>query len=438
MNCIEHGELEQFLTGKLRPERLLAVDAHVAVCSRCRAAIAGIPARRRQAVNLAAALLEVQDCPDYEELSAFVDRTLEQDRARAVLAHANACEPCSRDIERIQQLRSHAAMRENVRVRPGASRRALVSPWVYWRRAVAGVAAAAAVAALAIGIGRFGTGPTQTAQPPVAIPPVHRDTVVKQPERPVSPEVTPPQPDKTVAVKPPEQSPRPAPKYTSLLKDGPFQVVEQEGKVAFATSSGALVRTKLEAQIEAAILEKLRTGKITPPEPVVVAMDTVRVRGDGFVPSPVAPTLKDPAARIVMSASPTLRWTAVDMAQAYRVRIYDAEGRALVDEVTDKTSLVPPVPLERGRAYAWRVAVRFSESDSWTDSAPARFKVLSAESVSDIEAVRARLPGSRLALGAAYESVGLYREAAAEYRKLLLQNPDSALARRLVEAAPAE
>jgi hypothetical protein len=102
------------------------------------------------------------------------------------------------------------------------------------------------------------------------------------------------------------------------------------------------------------------------------------------------------------------------------------------EQTTNGYSIVLPEALSRGEEYTWRVGVRFSESDSWAESAPAKFYVLSSDDYSSIQQVKTALPGSHLALGAAYESFGLYEEAQQEYRALRRSNRDSSLARRML------
>ena len=86
MKCVDKNELEQFLQGKLTPERLLAVDEHVGRCADCKSALNALPRCKNAGVDLGAALLGVSECPDYEELSAFVDGALSGDRAKKTTA----------------------------------------------------------------------------------------------------------------------------------------------------------------------------------------------------------------------------------------------------------------------------------------------------------------------------------------------------------------
>ena len=51
------------LAGRLDPERLLAVDEHLAACMACAAAMDSLPGRARVGFGLGASLLGVGDCP---------------------------------------------------------------------------------------------------------------------------------------------------------------------------------------------------------------------------------------------------------------------------------------------------------------------------------------------------------------------------------------
>jgi len=135
----------------------------------------------------------------------------------------------------------------------------------------------------------------------------------------------------------------------------------------------------------------------------------------------------------LLSQTPTFTWQSVDLAESYRVRIYDKAGNLVIEQLVKHTSFTPSKPLARGMVYSWRVGVRFGETDQWAESAAVRFAVLSAVDYASIKRVQHRLPGSHLAAGAAYESVGLYGEAAAEYRALKRANPNSKLARKMLQ-----
>jgi|GEM_PF-879954 len=444
MNCIDRKELEQFLKGKLDPQRLLAVDDHIRSCSECKAAIAGLPARMRARADFSAALIGAKDCPEYEELSGYVDHTLEPKLAKAIEVHANMCELCARDIARIQELRSHAELRGKVAVRPGMMARRERTPFLGWKKALVALTAAGAVTAAVI-LGNFFGPASQPVTNVAKNPPAanHAPAPVK-PNNPVvaiNPELprqNPAAPDKTQTTPKTaaqlNSKPKPAaPVVVAVLKDGNYRVIKQGNGLAFA-KNGASTRTPIEARVAAAIDEKLRTGKIKPVKPVQMAMASIAMRDDnsGYEAPPTAPKQASPIAKVLINDTPTLVWSAVDLADSYRVRVYDDSGNLVAEETTDKTSITLAKPLARGQVYKWRVGVRFSESEEWAESAAAKFAIISAADYTSIQKLKNQLPGSHLALGAMYESLGLYDEAANEYRALRRANPNSKLAQKLL------
>lgn len=438
MNCIKRTELEQFLKGKLAADRLLAVDEHVSECADCKNALRQLNAPAQ--ADFGATVMGAIDCPEYEELSAYIDESLAADRAVSVRAHANICELCARDIDRIQELRSHAALRSKVTVQPGMSRSARRSPLAYWKQALAAVSVAGVVTLAAI-FGNFG-GVTVAKQPihvasqkpaehqtPAAMQRVAQSKdsapIVSQPNS--KPKASP----TTVAA-----NPKPATTVSPVLRDGAYSVIHKGSTLALANKDGSSVRTALEARVAASIDEKLRTGKIKPLKPVQVAMVSIHMRGNGgYEASPTAPKQIGPMEKVVLSTSPVFTWSAVNLAESYRVRVYNSAHNLVVDQIVSKNAFTPAKPLQRGQVYSWRVGVRFGETDQWAESAAVAFAVVSADDYASIKRVQSRLPGSHLALGATYESVGLYDEAANEYRALRRANPNSKLAQKLLYGA---
>ena len=132
-----------------------------------------------------------------------------------------------------------------------------------------------------------------------------------------------------------------------------------------------------------------------------------------------------------MSDTPSFKWSKVDLADSYRIRVFDKDGQLVLEEMVRNNSFTPS-PLPRGKVLTWRVGVRFSESNAWAESAPANFQVLSAKDFETIQRTERLMPNSHLALGVAYESFGLRDEAAREYRALRKSNPRSSLARKLL------
>ncbi|MBI3982318.1 MAG: hypothetical protein HY337_05360 [Gemmatimonadetes bacterium] len=89
----------------------------------------------------------------------------------------------------------------------------------------------------------------------------------------------------------------------------------------------------------------------------------------GVSPTPVAPV-----GRVATATS--LRWSAVEGADRYRVTLFDVEGRALYEtEVTGVVAALPDsVVLVPGRPYLWKVEAR-TGFDRWSASDFVEFSV---------------------------------------------------------------
>jgi len=418
MKCPDKTKLEQYVAGKLGQEMMIELDKHVHSCPECKNVVRGIMGAKL-GMDLGASLLGL-DCPEYEELSAFVGEQLSSEKAAFIASHINSCEPCFNDVQRIRELRAHATLREKIVVNPRTNRRPAYG-WGVWKRAFAGALGAAVIAGLAIGIGLF-TGPKEKPTVVAVKPPV--TTVKPTPEKPNN-VVKPIKSEPVIVAVKPEQ-----PNTAAVLKDGKYQVIKQDGRLILADASGA--RTSLEAKIAASIREKLATGSIKQSKTVQMAMLPAHLRNpEGYKAPANAPSLIAPLDKVILSVQPQMKWSKVDLAESYRVRIYDIQGRLVMEKTTANYTLIAGA-LPRGNQYLWRVGVRFNESDDWVESAKGSFYVLSAEDYASIQNAKKNAPGSHLALGAAYESYGLYNEAQQEYRALRRDNRDSSLARKLL------
>ncbi|MCE5314626.1 MAG: zf-HC2 domain-containing protein [Armatimonadota bacterium] len=433
MKCVDKTELKKYIEGKLDAARLVEIDEHLCACPECRDALSSLPSLRRAGIDLGASLLGFEDCPEYDDISAFADGALPVDQMALIRSHINSCESCFADVERIREMRSHAALREKIEVRPMAGRQYASQGFGLWKRVFAGVAGAAAIAGVAVVIGSFNTAPEKPAmmasKPPIAakIEPA-APVAVPEPLKPKNSVVAQNQPAVT-------HNPVKVASNTGkvILRDGSYRVIERNGRLALSGNKETSAKTALEARVAASIEEKLRTGKIAPTKPVQMAMANVRLRGDDdYTPPPTAPKIISPSGKILLSDTPRLTWSKVDMARSYRVRVYDAQFQLVAEETTVKPAIVLSKALHRGEKYTWRVGVRFGENDSWAESAPSGFNVLSAEDYSSIQKVKRALPGSHIALGTTYESLGLYEEAQQEYRALRRANRESSLAKKML------
>lgn len=404
-------ELEQFLKGKLPAGRLLEVDEHISECTECKAALDGLQSGKSAAVDFSEMILGVKDCPEYEQLSAYVDRELDAQESSAIEAHANLCELCSRDISRIAELRSHALLRKPVVLKPGMTVTPASAGRPVWVRVLAGLGAVGVAALAVLSLNALKKQ-------------IEQNTTVAKIENHVKPN-TPaqvahnpgkdnPKPKTTVTHTPtvPKRSNTPAPRHEPIyaLRDGKYSVIEKNGKMILMCAAGS-PRTALEAKIAAEINRKLKTGKVEINDPVYLAMvvtENTTVRGTSDQTG--GPKLIGRQNEVMLTDSPVLKWHKVDMAESYRVRVYGRNNAKIFEQITSKTSIKVPA-LPRGEAYKWQVSSRASESSDWEDSTALKFGIISRQGTDMIQAAR----GSHLALGTVYESLGFKTEAQREY-----------------------
>jgi hypothetical protein len=154
--------------------------------------------------------------------------------------------------------------------------------------------------------------------------------------------------------------------------------------------------------------------------------------GDGGVPF----KLNGPVGKIIESDRPQFSWHPVEGADGYTVSVYDDNYAKVATSPTLKqTTWTPGTSLKRGAFYKWQVTATKDGEEIKSPVRPApdaRFKVLSAGDAADIETAKRQLGSSHLLLGILYAKAGLIAEAEREFQALLKQNPNSEIAKRLL------
>ena len=147
-----------------------------------------------------------------------------------------------------------------------------------------------------------------------------------------------------------------------------------------------------------------------------------------------------PRATAVRELKPRFRWTPFPTASAYRIRVMNlSSGQLVISETisVEQTSWMSPQPLSEGQTYEWEVeALR---DDLVVAKAPeppqpeARFAVITTAQRTELDQIVTRSGGSHLVRGVAMAKLGLLEEAAAEFRELSSENPDSPIPKQLLE-----
>jgi tetratricopeptide (TPR) repeat protein len=147
--------------------------------------------------------------------------------------------------------------------------------------------------------------------------------------------------------------------------------------------------------------------------------------------------LTSPVGTVVKSDRPTFRWQRLPGATSYAVDVFDSQMKNVAR--ADRLSVAnwtPSLPLERNQTYTWQVtAARNNEeiSSPMPPAPAARFKVLESSKAEDLNRASKAHPDSHLLLGALYQKAGLLDDAEREFQLLLSANPNSPVARRLLQ-----
>jgi hypothetical protein len=191
---------------------------------------------------------------------------------------------------------------------------------------------------------------------------------------------------------------------------------------------------------EAAIRLALETGQVeTPAFLKELAGQPGTLLGTGTEAE--ALKLVRPLGTAVETDRPTLRWLPLDGASSYIAAVFDANlNPVATSSRLSATEWTLPRALPRGRDYTWQVVAR-KEGREVTAPAPpapeARFRVLEEAPAADIGRARQAYAGSHLALGLVYARAGLLDEATSELDALAGLNPDSSVARDLIQQVQA-
>jgi hypothetical protein len=149
-----------------------------------------------------------------------------------------------------------------------------------------------------------------------------------------------------------------------------------------------------------------------------------------------------PVATAVAEAAPLFRWDAVPGAQSYRVRVFTADF-SLAAESPPLTAprWRPNAPLPAGETLSWQVTATILDGEEITAPRPpapeARFVVLAEREAAALSAALREVGASRLGRAVAYAAAGCRQDAAKELAALAAENPDSPLARDLLDSVVA-
>ena len=420
-------QVEDYCRQQLRAAELLAVSDHLGECQSCRRQVEG-------AMNGDAAFFALRsevfgELPEIssphlarahlsaEQMAGYVDRILPGEELQTVADHLIGCEQCALAVDDLHVFRDQVAPSLEREYHP-----AHVPPPAegWWRRMVASLAAffprssglafGSALAVLLLAVTGWLIWRTQPQIEP-------RQEIVVSPAPPPEP-VTPPQPA-TVPV-------------VARINDGEGQLtLDQEGKLSGADDLPPAYQSMLKGALTKPRIERSSqlNGLARPPSSLMSSDK----QGSEF-------SVIEPVGKVLLSDRPAFRWSPLEGATAYVVEVYDDKFNLVASSPQLTNRSWSPPALSRGKVYGWQVKA-IKDGQEFTSPRPpapqARFRVLDRAKANELTKARRDYASSHLVLGLLYAEAGLLREAEQELRLLQKANPDSEVARSLLNQVQA-
>lgn len=359
---------------------------------------------------------------DPATIDAFVNDTLDPLERSTVKLHLEDCQECADEVNDFRE--SLATMKASREHRGGESV-AIPSPKPRTRFSVP-MRVAAAVALITfttialIVLYKWRTTSIQTTagSPPTPLASPQAPDVVPSPALATSPQLVKNPPGKGPVEKEAD--------VIAVLKDGPNEItLDRSGNVSGLPSMPSGSRD--------AVKEALSGESIARPG-VLDEIATTAVSERGTTGNEERIRIAGPTNRVIVENQPTLRWNLSKTAEAYRVEIADATFHQIAkseDLPATSQNWKSPTQLKRGAVYTWTIRAVDKTGQSSPISSQAKFKVLGENGLRELNQLRLRQ--SHLALGLFYAREGMIAEAEREFGILVKDNPDSAVAKKLLK-----
>ena len=450
-------QIESFQKRKMSPEGLRTAHQHIAVCKGCRARLSS-PGQFASALAAFEKELQAEDAQGdhlrYQQLSGYVDDELHEIDREIVESHLETCADCAAEIRDLRAFKATIAVQEHETIETHSRSERPLTWWNWPARWSPAQLAAAAIGVILILTAAFfllrakffHQDQTKLAQSPQANGEATPQNLPLTPAPTASPLVLSDgeleKPSDKNRVRPPAQpeqlsvsSPGSADssQIVVALRDGERLVtLDSRGRL-----SGVAARSDGVQRLLAAALRLQRLEQ--PP-----GLDRL-IRGAsmqlGMPDENSSFALLRPVGTVVESDRPIFGWEPLPGASSYVISVFDAQLNEVArSESLSTTVWKPSLALRRGAIYRWQVIAVKDGREVVLPSATApeaRFKVLEGERAQALQRARRRYGNSHLALGVLYAHQGLLDEAETELRALVEDNPDSTVARKLLQGLQA-
>lgn len=414
------SQVEHFCVSALAEDELAAAAIHVANCQPCQTELTEELGRQNSSRPLNFTLEPEfwfrNDHVDFDELVGLADNTLDDDLREVIDIHFKTCEKCREDVRSFLAFRVANAREMYVSYGREAPQYVLLTvPWwqrlhmppVYAVTAVLLVALTLLVAMIAINIrsGSLEAGRKEQTNINVENPATSPTVVATSPVVDDS---------KTVAT----------------LKDA-------HGEVSIDTKGHVTGLDELSDSARQLIAQAALSERLVPPSVLRdLSANQSGLRGDDATERELK--LLYPVRRVVIEDRPVFKWESLPSVTHYRVYVLDAKGNQVCksEELPQiQTQWKTSTPLRRGQIFSWFVTALIDGKEIVSPSASASEMKFAVLSIKDLqESSQLKEQKSHLALGVFYARTGLTSEAESEFQSLIQLNPQSDLARKLLQS----
>lgn len=415
--------IDRYRQQSLPPNELLATNDHLASCEACylRFSIEDDLDIAYMLARTSVGQLEgaASDHLVYEQITAYLDNELSAEEAALLDSHLKDCGECKLELGELRSLKETLSDDELVAKESATLwHRQPAYRLAFWTAATAAVVVALiwmTVVPLSLRVADLETQVADLRQDNERLRGEYTNAQLALAEL------------KTQIVDHSVSSPE---RTDIVLNDGDGKVtLDGKGKI------GGL--KALSSSYEQLLKNALVTERVTPP-PIIAKLQRKPGKLMGEAGDDLPFRLERPVGVVVLSDRPAFRWSQLSGASGYIVSVYGPNSKEVATSpLLSSTEWTPPVPLPRGRIYAWQVrAIKDGEEIRVPPPAAAdvKFQVLDGAKASELARVTREHGNHHLLLGVLYTRVGLLEDAEREFTTLITANPKSHVAQRLLDS----
>ena len=430
-NHLSEDDIARYRSRRMPPADLLAADAHLSLCDACHNRLIDWSRLNEKASAATRAFDEASRGEvthlTYDELAGLVDDDLNAIDREIAESHLDFCSLCQTELSELRDFGSTTASPAK-EYEPEEERSSPTRRVALWQRPAfqisAQAAAALACAALLVIL--------------VSIP-MRRETARLR-ARVAELEIS------NAALKEKTADAESLESEIAVLRDEVDQLKQAAGEQGIVAlndgggrvtldKSGNLFGLKAQGQYEQAVRDALQKERVKLP----AALAEIR-SPSGTLMGGEYPEFKlvEPVGIVIETDRPAFRWSKLDGATGYTVTVYDSHlTRIAASDSLTATEWQAPSALPRGEIFIWQVRTIKDGKEVVAPppaGARARFKVLEQSRVDEIGRAKKDYSNSHLILGVVFAEAGLREEARREFAELLKANPQSPLARKLLQS----